>query len=159
VVGTGRDKARFEVAKALGADHVIDVDDGPAAQQVAELTNGELADVVIEVTSGSATVLADAVDSAAVGATVVVAGSRGMAPAIGFSPDTLFLKELTLKGVYGHDFLSVRRAIELIESGREPLEKLCTHTFPLHRADEALRTLGGETDAPDAIHITVLPDR
>ncbi|HTK64734.1 MAG TPA: zinc-binding dehydrogenase [Pseudonocardia sp.] len=159
VVGTRRDKARFEVAKALGADHVIDVADGPAAQQVAELTNGELADVVIEVTSGSATVLADAVDSAAVGATVVVAGSRGMAPAIGFSPDTLFLKELTLKGVYGHDFLSVRRAIELIESGREPLEKLCTHTFPLHRADEALRTLGGETDAPDAIHITVLPDR
>jgi hypothetical protein len=28
----------------------------------------------------------------------------------------------------------------------------------LHRADEALRTLGGEGDAQDAIHITVTPD-
>jgi threonine dehydrogenase-like Zn-dependent dehydrogenase len=158
VVGTGRDGARFDVARSLGADHVINVEDGPAAQQISELTNGELAEVVIEVTSGSATVLADAVDSAAVGGTVIVAGSRGMVPASGFSPDTLYLKELTVKGVYGHDYLSVRRAIGLIESGREPLDKLCTHTFPLNRADEALRTLGGESDATDAIHVTVTPN-
>ena len=157
VVGTGRDGARFEVARRLGADHVVDVDDGPAAAQIAELTNGDLADVVVEVTSGSATVLGDAIDSAAVGATVIAAGSSG-APAQGFRPATLFLKELTVKGVYGHDYLSVRRAIELIESGREPLDAMCTHTFGLHQADEALRTLGGETDAADAIHITVRPD-
>jgi threonine dehydrogenase-like Zn-dependent dehydrogenase len=31
VVGTGRDKARFEVAKAVGADHVVNIDKGPAA--------------------------------------------------------------------------------------------------------------------------------
>jgi len=53
----------------------------------------------------------------------------GHEPAEGFSPDSLFLKELTLKGVYGHDFLSVRRAIELIESGPSHSTKLCTHTF------------------------------
>jgi threonine dehydrogenase-like Zn-dependent dehydrogenase len=159
VVGTGRDKTRLEVARSLGAHHTVNVEDGPAEEQIRELTNGQLADVVIEVTSGSATVLADAVACAAVGATVIVAGSRGMAPASGFSPDILFLKELTLKGVYGHDYLSVRRAIELIESGREPLDKLCTHTFPLHEADEALRTLGGESDTTDAIHITVTPGK
>jgi threonine dehydrogenase-like Zn-dependent dehydrogenase len=159
VVGTGRDKARLDVARSLGAHHTVNVEDGPVEEQIRELTNGQLADVVIEVTSGSATVLADAVACAGVGATVIVAGSRGMAPASGFSPDVLFLKELTLKGVYGHDYLSVRRAIELIESGREPLDKLCTHTFPLQEADEALRTLGGESDATDAIHITVTPGK
>jgi threonine dehydrogenase-like Zn-dependent dehydrogenase len=159
VVGTGKDAKRLEVARALGAHHIVNADDGPTALQISELTQGALADVVVEVTSGAPSVLAEAVNSAAIGATVVVAGSHGMKPAVGFKSDLLFLREITVKGVYGHDFLSVRRAIALIESGGEPLDLLCTHRFGLEEAEEALQTLGGETDADNVIHITVSPDR
>ncbi len=156
MVGTGRDANRLAVAKELGAHHVVNLEDAPVAEQVAALTNGELADVVVEVTSGAPGVLRDAVDCAGVGATVVVAGTREMQLATNFAPDAMLFKELTLKGVYGHDYLSVRRAIRLIESGTEPLDKLCTHTFSLNEVDHALRTLGGEGEA-GAIHITVVP--
>jgi threonine dehydrogenase-like Zn-dependent dehydrogenase len=157
VVGTDRDARRLEVAAALGADYVVRTDDGPLAEQISALTNGELADVVIDVTSGAPGALADAVEVASVGATVVLAGASGMRPASNFVPDKLFLKEITLKGVYGHDWLSVRRAIALIESGQHPLDTLCTHTFPLADVDLALRTLGGEA-GDGAIHVTVVPD-
>lgn len=156
VVGTAADDHRLRVATALGADHVVKVEGGPVGEQVRALTNGEGADVVIEVTSGAPGVLADAVDTAGVGATVVVAGSREMRPATDFRPDKLFLDEITLRGVYGHDWLSVRRAIELIESDRFPLAQLCTHTYQLSEVERALCTLGGEGD-PNAIHITVVP--
>ncbi len=157
VAGTGRDAARFRAARALGAHHTVDVGAGPLAEQVREINGGELADVVLDVTAGSTTALGEAVSCAAVGATVIAAGSCHGAPASGFRPDQLFLNEITVKGVYGHDYLSVRRAIALIESGREPLDLLCTHTFGLEEAEVALQTLGGETDVDDAIHITVLP--
>lgn len=156
VVGTARDPHRLRVATMLGADHVVRVDDGPVGEQVEALTNGERADVVVEVTSGAPDVLADAVDVARVGGTVVVAGSHGMRRATNFAPDKLFLNEITLRGVYGHDWLSVRRAIELIEAGSHPLDALCTHTFGLSQVENALRTLGGEGE-PDSIHITVVP--
>lgn len=58
--------------------------------------------------------------------------------------------------MWGHDYRSVRTAIELLESGRYPFDLLCTHRFGLEEADLGLRTLGGEGEA-DAIHVTITP--
>lgn len=156
VAGTDRDRFRLDVAERLGADHTLDVGDGPLGAQVAELTNGEKAHVVVDVTSAAPGALAEAVDAAAIGGTVIVAGAREFQPATGFQPDKLFFDEITVRGVYGHDWTSVRRAISHIESHTDDLGILCTHTYGLDGVDEALQTLGGE-GAPDAIHITVVP--
>jgi threonine dehydrogenase-like Zn-dependent dehydrogenase len=43
---------RFEVAKELGADYIINVEKEDAVERIMELTNGRGADIVIE-TSGS----------------------------------------------------------------------------------------------------------
>lgn len=158
VVGTGKDAFRMEVAKKLGADHVINIDDGPPEEQVKEITNGELADVVLDVTTAAPGALAQSVAMAGIGATIVVAGVKEGKPATNFNSDLLLINELTVKGVWGHDWTSVDRALDLIESNTLPLDLLCTHTYPLERADEALRTLGGEGDA-NAIHITIVPER
>ena len=64
-------------------------------------------------------------------------------------------KELTIKGVRGRYGRSIRAAIPIIESGRYPLEKLCTHSYPIEQTEQALRTLGRECD-PGAIHISVV---
>ncbi len=156
VAGTSADGHRLDVARHLGADHTIDVTTAPLREQVAELTGGEMAHVVLDVTTGAPGALAEAVDVAAVGSTVVVAGAREGKPVTGFVADKLFLGEVTLKGVYGHDWTSVRRAIAHIEANTEALAPLCTHTYHLDDVDAALLTLGGEGE-PDAIHITVVP--
>lgn len=157
VVGTGKDAFRLDVAKKLGADHVVNIDDGPVAEQVREITNGHMADVVLDVTAAAPGALADAVTIAGIGATIVVAGTKEGKASTNFMSDLLLLNEITVKGVYGHDWTSVHRAIELIESKSLPLELMCTHTFPLERAEHALLTLGGEGEA-DSIHITIVPE-
>ena len=49
VTGLTRDAAKLALAKELGADHMIDVEQEDVARRVKELTNGHGADVVIEV--------------------------------------------------------------------------------------------------------------
>ena len=156
VAGTPKDGHRFEVARRLGADHTLDVTAAPLREQVAELTNGEMAHVVLDVTTAAPGALADAVDAAGIGSTVIVAGAREGKPVTDFVADKLLFDEITVKGVYGHDWTSVRRAITYIEANGDELAPLCTHTFRLADVDAALRTLGGEGE-PNAIHITVVP--
>src|SRR5205807_7566244 len=51
VTGTTRDAARLELARKLGADHVIDVDAEDALARVLELTEGKGVDVVLDCTA------------------------------------------------------------------------------------------------------------
>src|SRR3954470_16958789 len=53
VTGTTRDAARLELATALGADHVIDVEREDPLERVLELTEGKGVDVVLDCTAGS----------------------------------------------------------------------------------------------------------
>jgi threonine dehydrogenase-like Zn-dependent dehydrogenase len=53
VTGLTRDAQKLAVAKALGADHTIDVEREDARSRVRELTNGHGADVIVEVSANS----------------------------------------------------------------------------------------------------------
>src|SRR5687768_16520035 len=53
VTGTSKDARRLEVAKALGADAVIDVQKDDALQRTLEITEGRGVDVVVDCTSGA----------------------------------------------------------------------------------------------------------
>ena len=55
VTGTTADTARLELAKALGADHVIDVLTEDALGRVMELTGGKGVDIVLDCTAGAGT--------------------------------------------------------------------------------------------------------
>jgi threonine dehydrogenase-like Zn-dependent dehydrogenase len=50
-----RDRQRLDVAKQLGADYTIAVDEESMRDRVAEITNGRGADLVLDVSSGGAT--------------------------------------------------------------------------------------------------------
>ncbi|HEX5365371.1 MAG TPA: alcohol dehydrogenase catalytic domain-containing protein [Acidimicrobiales bacterium] len=156
VAGTGRDAARLEVARRLGATHTVDVDDGDLVEQVRELTDGRMCDLVVDVTSAAPAAAEVALDLAAVAGTIVLAGFKEMRPLTSFLSDKIIMKALTVKGAWGHDQAAVRAAIGIIESRRHPLEEMCTHTFPLDQVDAALETLGGERGDP-GIHITIVP--
>ncbi len=156
VAGTSRSRDRLALAMDLGATHTVESDREDVVEAVAAATEGELVDLVVDLTPGAADPVAWAIASARKRGVVVLAGSKHGRPVDGFAHDTVVRKELTVKGVRGHDRSSVEAAIGVIASGRYPLERLCTHRFPLERVDEALRVVGERTD-PSAIHVSVLP--
>ncbi len=154
VVGTPSDAARLEVARRLGADHVLA---GPGVVgAVLELTGGAGADMVVDLAPGATGTVEDALSMSARQGTVLLAASKHGKPVTGFEHDTVVRKELTVMGVRGHDQRSVEPAIDLLRSERFPLRLLCTHAFGLHEVDHALRVAGARLD-PEAIHVSVLP--
>jgi len=157
VTGLPRDGRKLSLAREFGAHHTIDVEREDLVARVRELTAGALADVVVDVTPYATEPVAQAVDVARRGGTIVLAGMKGPQPVEGFFNDRVVAKELTIKGVFGVDFHAYEPAIRLIESGRYPLEKMHTHTLPLEEAERALQLLAGEVEGEEAIHIALVP--
>ena len=66
-------------------------------------------------------------------------------------------KLATVKGAGSPADPAVRSAIELIESGKYPMERLVTHAFSLEEAAEALVTLAGKHPERKAINVIMTP--
>jgi threonine dehydrogenase-like Zn-dependent dehydrogenase len=156
VTGTTRDKARMELAKTLGADHTIDVQEEDALERVLEITGGMGVDVAVDCTAGAGTTPIllgiDALKRRA--GTMVVQGELAAFP--DFPIKKLTEKAITIKSARGHGYRAVELAIAQLASKRFPLELLTTHTFGLEDADAAIRAVGGET-GDGVIHVSLLP--
>jgi threonine dehydrogenase-like Zn-dependent dehydrogenase len=158
VTGLGRDAHKLALARELGADYTINVEEEDARSRVRELTNGHGADVVIEVSAFAPEPIAEALYYAATGARIVLAGVKGFKPVPDFISDLIVAKELTVRGAFGVTSRAYRSAIRLIESERVAVQKMHTHDFPLEQADLALRTLAGEIPGVSSIHSCLLPN-
>ena len=156
VSGTTRDASRLELARALGADAVIDVQLEDALSRVLELTGGTGVDVVLDCTSGAGTApVLLGIDALKRREGVMV--TQGEVAAFpDFPLKKMTEKSITLASARGHGYRAVELALEQLASGRFPLERLATHTFGLDEVDHAIRALSGET-GEDAIHISLLP--
>jgi threonine dehydrogenase-like Zn-dependent dehydrogenase len=113
--------------------------------------------VVVDVSSYSTAPVADALDYVAPGGTVVLAGVKGYKPIPQFISDKIVLKETLLRGAIGVTSSGYRRAIELIESRRHPIERMHTHDFALRDAELAIRTLARQVPGDESIHSCLLP--
>ena len=152
--GLERDGARLQVAKALGADHAINIEQEDLDQRMAALTGGQGVDVSVD-TAGAPGTLGTALRLTRKGGLVLFAAAPADA-APEFRAGDLLTKRLTLRPCRGHSFASVELALRHIASGRSPLERMATHRFGLHDVDLAVRSVGG-VGAAGAIHVTVLP--
>jgi threonine dehydrogenase-like Zn-dependent dehydrogenase len=157
VTGLARDAAKLAVARELGADHTIDVENEDVRARVRELTDGKGADVVIEVSANACEPVAETLYYAAVGGRIVLAGVKGFKPVPGFVSDLAVLKELSIFGALGVTSRGYEAAIRLIESGRVPLARMHTHEFPLEEAERAVRMLAGELPGEASIHSCLVP--
>jgi threonine dehydrogenase-like Zn-dependent dehydrogenase len=156
VVGTSRSPERLALAKELGATHTIEADREDVAAAVADITGGDGVDLAVDLTPGAPGPVEVAIRTCRKRGVVVLAGSKHGQSLEGFPHDEVVRKELTVRGVRGHEFGSVEAAIAIIASGRYPLDRMCTHRFPIERADEALRVVGERTH-PGAIHVSIAP--
>jgi threonine dehydrogenase-like Zn-dependent dehydrogenase len=165
VISTGlaRDRQRLDVAKKLGADHTIAVDEQSMRERVAEITEGRGADLVLDVSSGGATeVINGGLDILKARHGRFIAAAFKRKPIDGFALDTVIGKTIDFRGVRGHSFKSVEMGLELMSSGRIDLDVMSSHEFGLEGVDEALRLVGGEIrdkDGNQAIHVTIDPWR
>ncbi|MGO4567091.1 zinc-binding dehydrogenase [Rhizobium sp. 2YAF20] len=156
VTGTSGDAARLKLARELGATATIDVQTEDPVQRVAELTGGAMADVVLDVSAGAVAPILQGIDMLKRGGRVVLAGLKGKNSLNGFPVDKVVLREIELIGVLSAGWQSTELAIKMIESDPAMFKSLCSHTFPLERAEDAVRTLGRETrDGNEAVHITL----
>ncbi len=157
VTGLTRDAAKLALARELGADHVIDVEQEDVTRRVRELTNGHGADVVVEVSSYATEPVAQALHYVATGGRIVLAGVKGFKPVPDFVSDLIVVKEATIHGAFGVTARSYDAAIRLIESGRVPLARMHTHDFALADAERAIQTLAGEIPGEASIHSCLVP--
>jgi threonine dehydrogenase-like Zn-dependent dehydrogenase len=154
-LGTPTDTFRLEVAKKLGADHAINIEEHDLLETVGEITGGAMADLVIDCASGGPATAASAVQLARKGGRIMLGAQKGR-PYADFPGDLLIARFLTARGMRGHSYRAVELALGIIAGGRYPLEAMSTHQFRLEDTDEALHTLAGE-GRPNAIHCTVIP--
>jgi threonine dehydrogenase-like Zn-dependent dehydrogenase len=157
VTGTTRDAARLDLARALGADEVIDVTDGSAHERVMDATGGRGVDVVLDCTSGAGTapVLFGIDVLKRREGTLLIQGELAAFP--DFPIKLLTEKAITIKSARGHSYRACELALQQLTSRRFPLERLSTHRFALDQVDHAIRSLAGDTDERDVIHISLMP--
>ncbi|MEV0066331.1 zinc-binding dehydrogenase [Amycolatopsis sp. NPDC050768] len=156
VSGTTRDKHRFDLAKELGADEVIDVVTEDPREKIMDLTSGRGVDIVLDCTSraGTAPVLLGVDVLKRREGTLLIQGELAAFP--DFPVKKVTEKAITIKSARGHSFRACELAVDQLASRRFPLEKLATHRYGIDQVDHAIRVLAGETDE-DAIHISLMP--
>src|SRR5476649_204538 len=156
VTGTSKDRARLEVARQLGADHVIDVDQEDPLARVKEITGGKGVDVVLDCTAGAGTlpILLGVEALKRKGGTMVMQGEMAEFP--NFPIGRVTVKFITLKSARGHSYRACELALRQLASKRFPLEKVTTHSFGLKDVDLAIRSVGGH-GVPGVIHASLMP--
>ena len=157
VTGLAADSNKLQMALALGADHIIDVQNENVVDRVRALTNGKGADVIVEVTSYATQPVRDALDCIRMGGTVVLAGVKGFKPVPDFVSDLIVMKEITIKGAIGVTSSGYKKAIEMIERRKYPLELMHTHNFELEEAELAIKTLARQIEGQESVHSCLIP--
>ncbi len=135
VIGLRQDASRLELAKELGADHIIFSDEQNAVEEVGRLTGGDMAEVVVECT-GFSPIYNQVIDTVKKTGTLVILGLNGRKDCPLWT-DKIIKREITIKGCVGQPN-NCEDAMKVINKGTYPIEKIATHSFPMSKADEAL---------------------
>lgn len=143
IIAVARSQNKLDMAKELGADHVInpnDVEDVPT--KVKELTGGIGADAAIEA-AGVSSVMQQAFGSIHNGGICVIAGMAPMIDILTFMPFE-FLLGKTIKGTVQGDIIGavdVPKLVDMYMAGKLPIDKLITKSFSLDQVNEAFEAM------------------
>lgn len=152
VIVTGLSPERLALARALGADHTIDVRSEDAVAAVLRLNGGIGADYAVEC-SGAPSAIDQAIAMVSRGGRVCLAAF----PAENTTIDVgrLVRDNISLCGIRGEGKRAVHRAAAFLRDKKFDPSALHTHTFPLDELPTALRYAKDKLDG--AIKVVVKP--
>ena len=151
VSGLSSDESRLAVARELGADETVDVENESLVERVMDVTGGHGADVTVNVSGADGTV-AESIAFAARNGVIVLGGPGEQS----ISTVGTGRKNLTVRWAHGHSYRSVERALQSIASGKYAIDRVSTHHFRLDEAALAIASVAGE-GRPGAIHVSIDP--
>lgn len=154
VTGTNKDAARLDVARKLGADHVVNVEEEDPLDRIMEITGGKGVDVALDCTAGGGTdpILLGIDALKRKDGTLLMQGEVANFP--DFPIGKLTNKYITVKSARGHNYKSCELALQQLASDRYPLDLITTHRFGLKDVDKAIKAVGG---SEGVIHVSLLP--
>jgi alcohol dehydrogenase len=154
IIGVDTVPARLEVARALGADHVVDFKAGDPVEQIMALTDGRGVDVAIEALGTQGT-FASALRVLRPGGTL---SSLGV-----YSSDLTIPADAYAAGLGDLSIVStlcpggkerMRRLMSVVSSGRVDLKPLVTHRFKLDEIEAAYDLFSHQRDGVLKVAIT-----
>ena len=134
--GTDVDIQRLELAKELGADQIINVQQEYGIQKIRDLTNGYGCDVYIDC-SGNGRSVALGIEALRYMGRYTQMGVIGKDITVNW--DRIAVKEIKMTGVRCEKYSSWERALSYVRMGKVNLEKLATHEFGFDQWEEAFQ--------------------
>lgn len=130
---------RFEKARELGADFIVNVDREDPVKKVLETTEGQGMDMLIE-TSGGEQAISQAFEMVRRLGRVCAMGVSGM-PKVAIPYDRGVFKGIRYDFCFSSSWTSWERGLGMISKGLLPVERLITHKLPLEEWEKAFRLL------------------
>jgi 2-desacetyl-2-hydroxyethyl bacteriochlorophyllide A dehydrogenase len=151
VLAIDKDARKLDLAKEMGAHHVVNPANQDASELIRGLTKGSGADCVIEAV-GIPETLASTVALVKRGGTIMLIGWSGNTTD-SFNLTSLTLDELTVLGTLGfaHDFPI---ALKLMSKGKLKIMPLISHRVPLKKVEDGIRLLKSHADGVGKIIVT-----
>lgn len=142
---------KLDIAKRMGADKTINVQENDPVRKIDDITSGEGADVILDFV-GIRTTVKQSVKSAGLGGKIIL---------VGISPERVEMKpyeefiqrELELIGLPDHTRNDLLKIIKLLETYRLDLSPLITHKISLDEVNEGLKMLEEGEGNPIKIEI------
>ncbi len=154
IIGVETVPARMEIARRMGADHVVDFSKVDAVDEILRLTDGRGVDVAIEALGRQQTFEA----------ALRVLRPGGTLSSLGvYSSDLKIPLDAFMAGLGDHRIITtlcpggkerMRRLMEVIASGRLDTRPLVTHRFKLDQIEEAYALFAAQADGVLKVAIT-----
>jgi len=153
MTGLNQDRKRLSLARTLGADEIIDVEEEDPVEKVKAMTEGLGAATVFEV-SGSPKAFKQGVEMLRKGGILVAFGIYPEDISIDFTRK-IVRQMKTIRGVYGASRLAWSKVLKFMASGQIRVAPMITHRFPLERAQEGFQACAEKT----AVKVILLPEQ
>jgi 5-exo-hydroxycamphor dehydrogenase len=146
VINIGAPAHRLQMAKRLGADETINIEEvtDPAqrVKLVREMTQGAGPDVVLECSGYPGAVL-EGVGMLRNDGRYFVIGQYSFSGPIALNPEDITLRELRLQGSQSFEPEDVYTYLNVLRraQGSYPIHEVVSHKFPLEKANEALQAV------------------
>jgi len=141
---------RFDVAKQMGATHLICSESEDPIEKIAEITGGEMVPVIIDA-AGKNEVLEQALQILSKGGEFIKIGYDDKP--VGVSLDRYINKGIRIQGHFAYDYVSWKNCIKLLELGKLNVKPIITHKLPLSEWEKGFEL----TETREGIKVILIP--